>query len=91
MEYTLIHNEKSKQYEIHVDDKIAKIKYYIDKNTISLTHTIVSHDLKCKGLGKTLAKMVLEEVEKTGMKVIPVCPFLEKYIKHHPEWEKILV
>jgi hypothetical protein len=57
---------------------------------IFLTHTEVPAALEGKGIGSIIVKLALEEVERRGLKLIPLCPFVGKYITKHPEWKRIL-
>jgi predicted GNAT family acetyltransferase len=57
---------------------------------IILTHTEVPKELEGKGIGGKMIKLVLEDVEKLGLELIPLCPFTAAYIKRHPEWKRLL-
>ena len=88
--YTLTDNQDRKQFELIVEGHIARIEYMIMANKIFLTHTEVPAELEGKGIGSIIVKLALEEVEKRGLKLIPLCPFVGKYITRHPEWKRIL-
>lgn len=42
-----------------------------------------------RGYGSQLAKYVLDDARERGLKVIPSCPFLDRYITKHPEYEDL--
>ncbi len=88
--YTLTDNQDRKQFELVVEGHTARIEYMIMANKIFLTHTEVPAELEGKGIGSIIVKLALEEVEKRGLKLIPLCPFVGKYITRHPEWKRIL-
>jgi hypothetical protein len=88
--HTLTDNQDRKQFELAVDGHIARIEYMIMAGKIFLTHTEVPAALEGKGIGSIIVKLALEEVERRGLKLIPLCPFVGKYITKHPEWKRIL-
>ena len=87
MEHLLINNESNHQYEFHVDGFVPKIEYIKSGNKLYLTHTEVPGELEGQGIASDLVKKVLADVQQKELKVVPLCPFIDKYIKRHPEWE----
>ena len=86
MDYHLIDNKINNQYEFHVGEFIPKIEYRKTGGKIFLTHTGVPSELQGKGIGNVLVSKVLEEIKQSGLRIVPVCPFIAAYIKRHPEW-----
>ena len=89
-ELVLKDNTDRKQFELIVDGHTARIEYMIMANKIFLTHTEVPRALEGKGVGSKIVKLAFDEIEKRGLKLIPLCPFVAKYLTKHPEWKKIL-
>lgn len=90
-DYQLINNTEEGQYEFHIEGQIAKAVYKESgENIITITHVSVPSALEGKGIGSQLVKKVLNDIEKQGLKVIPICPFVDIYMQRHPEWNKIL-
>jgi len=87
----LIDNEEAKRYEIHVDGLVPRIEYIKAKEKIYLTHTEVPKGLEGKGIGTALVKAVLEDIDKKGLTLVPLCPFVALYLKRHPEWKKLVL
>lgn len=90
MGYTLIDNEDEKQYEFHIDNELAKIEYVKQPGKIYLTHTEVPESLEGKGIGSTLVRQVLDDIQEKGLKLIPLCPFVAAYLKRHPEYQALI-
>lgn len=90
MNYILINNETNHQFEFNIDGFIAKIEYIRTGNKIYLTHTEVPGELEGQGIASALVKKVLDAVQQMELKVVPLCPFIDKYIKRHPEWNFIV-
>ena len=87
----LLDNEEAKRYEVHVEGLVPRIEYIKAKEKIYLTHTEVPRGLEGKGIGSKMVKMVLEDIERKDLTLVPLCPFVAKYIKRHPEWKKLVL
>lgn len=91
-DYELIDNEERHQYEFHVDKYTPKIEYIKSTNgEIYLTHTEVPTQLGGKGIGSQLVEKTLKDIEKQGLRLVPLCPFVAGYIHKHPEWKRIVM
>ncbi len=86
----LINNKERKRYELQVEGKTAFIEYLLAQGKIYLTHTEVPTSLEGKGIGSQMVRGVLEEIRKTDLKLMPLCPFVAAYLKRHPEWKSLL-
>lgn len=86
----LTDNKEKKQFEMVTDRYASRIEYMIMGNKIFLTHTEVPSELEGKGIGSKIILLALEEIERRNLKLIPLCPFVAKYITKHPEWNRIL-
>lgn len=49
-------------------------------------HTEVASSHEGQGLGSRLARHAVEDIIDAGMKVVPVCPYLKKWLGRHPEY-----
>ncbi len=90
MNYKLVDNEERKRYEYQLEQGVALVEYIKTENKIYLTHTEVPSKYEGQGIASSLVRDVLGEVEKTGLKLVPLCPYVAAYIKRHPEWKKLL-
>jgi predicted GNAT family acetyltransferase len=55
-----------------------------------IMHTVVPLSARGKGLGSLLVKFVLDHVRAHNLKVIIYCPFTDKYVKDHPEYQDLV-
>lgn len=79
--YELIDNEEKHQYEFHVEGYVPRIEYIKSLNgEIYLTHTEVPAALGGHGIGSQLAEKVLTDIERQGLRLVPLCPFVAGYI-----------
>ncbi|CAE6940908.1 hypothetical protein ACOMICROBIO_LMKGKHOH_04578 [Vibrio sp. B1FIG11] len=68
----------------------AKVVYKLDGQAMHITSTLIPEELRGKGYGKVMMEAVLPEIEAQGYRVVPVCPYVVKYIARHPEWAHLL-
>ena len=58
--------------------------------TIVFTHTVIEEQWNGRGLGTRLARHVLDEARRRGLRVRPKCPFIRSYIEGHPEYADLV-
>ena len=89
--YKLIDNVALHQYEFRIGDLIPRIEYIKTKNgEIYLTHTEVPSALEGKGVGSSLVRLALEDIERQQLRLVPLCPFVAGYVQKHPEWKRLV-
>lgn len=86
----VIDNKEENRFEAKIDGHIAIIEYSVKPGLLSLNHTEVPKELSGQGIAGELTEKVLLQIEQRGLKVIPKCSYIEKYISKHPEWKSIL-
>ena len=57
---------------------------------IALLHTEVQEGFEGQGIGSQLVARTLEDIRARGLKVIPKCPFVVRWLERHPEQQDIL-
>ncbi|MBS1600903.1 MAG: N-acetyltransferase [Bacteroidetes bacterium] len=83
-------NEELHQLELEIEGHIALIKYKIDGQHLFLIHTEVPAELRGKGAGNAIIEKALHYAKDKGYKIIPICPFVQAYLKRHPDWNEIV-
>jgi predicted GNAT family acetyltransferase len=53
-------------------------------------YTEVDESYEGRGLGNRLAEAALEDVRGKGLVVVPLCPFIARYIQQHPEYHDLV-
>ena len=90
--YKLIDNVALHQYEFRIGELIPRIEYIKTKNgEIYLTHTEVPSALEGKGVGSSLVRLALEDIERQQLRLVPLCPFVAGYVQKHPEWKRLVM
>jgi uncharacterized protein len=81
------HNAEGARYEAWVGPKMAGFaEYQLAKDLIVFTHTEVDPAYEGQGVGSALARTALDDVRGTDRKVLPLCPFINGWIRGHREY-----
>jgi len=59
-------------------------------NVVTVRHTEVPHHLRGSGNGAKLVTAVLDDIRARGMKVVPRCPFVARFIRDNPAYADLL-
>jgi uncharacterized protein len=86
MELVITHNIDKHRFETIIEGHIAFVEYNLFNNGINYTHTEVPKELEGKGIGKALAKFVLDYARENHLRVMPLCPFIKGYIDRNMEY-----
>lgn len=74
------------RFEVLVDDVVAGFAaYHHEGAAIAVTHVEVEDGHEGEGLGSRLVASMLAEVREQGTSVLPYCPFVQGYLRKHPE------
>ena len=86
----VVNNTGLHRFEVTMDGSTAHLEYRLVSNLISLIHTEVPEALEGRGIGAALAKAGLEYAREHGIQVVPLCPFVQSYLKRHPEYQDLV-
>lgn len=86
----VIDDKEKNRFEAEVDGHTAIIEYTVRPGILILDHTEVPKELSGQGVASEMVEKVLLQIELRGLKVVPECPFIKKYINRHPEWKSII-
>ena len=82
----VVDNPGKNRYEAFVGDELAGfVTYRTRSGVVVLVHTEVDPAFEGHGVGGRLASFALEDLRARGLKVKPLCPFIVRYLEHHPE------
>jgi predicted GNAT family acetyltransferase len=81
-------NPDEHRYEARTDDGIAGFAEYqlVRGDRIIFTHTEVDPKFEGQGVGSALAKGALDDARERGLQIVPICPFIARYVHRHPEY-----
>lgn len=87
------HPERSR-YEATLGDDptlAALLDYTMLDGRIALLHTEVQEGFEGQGVGSRFARAVFADARERGLKVIPKCPFIVRWLERHPEQQDVLL
>ena len=81
------------RYELLVAGRSAGELVYRDRgeDVAAFLHTEVDPKLRGRGLGSALVAAALDDAHRRRLKVVPLCPFVDAYIRHHPAYGDLVV
>ncbi|MEV7865596.1 GNAT family N-acetyltransferase [Streptomyces sp. NPDC088124] len=83
-------NDAERRYEILVDGQRAGLTAYRDLAAQRVFfHTEIDNAFAGQGLGPQLVEQALVDVRASGMRIVPVCPYVAKFLKRHDEFADI--
>ena len=78
------------RFEAELDGKVAVAEYRLAPDKIIFTHTEVPPGREGRGVGKALIKGALADVRDRGLKVVPLCTFVARYMATNPDTQDML-
>ena len=78
------------RFEYAVEGRTAFINYRRAGNVLSLTHAEVPPELEGRGVGSAMVRGTLDLIRGRSEKVIPLCSFVEAFIRRHPDYQDLL-
>src|SRR5262245_17827018 len=84
-------NPAMNRFEMKLDeDDVASIYYRSEEGRLVVVHTEVPFMFSGQGIASRLARAVLDELHKRGLKVASRCPFFSAYLAKHPEYSDLI-
>ncbi len=85
-------NREANRFEVTLGNEIGLIAYEYrkDEPTYIFTHTEVPPDYAHQGIADRMAAVALETAKAEGAHVVPLCPFVSKYIHKHPQYQSLV-
>ena len=75
------------RFVVTVDGKRAgRLDYEVRGDVFVALHTEIDRAHEGQGLAAILVREVLDQVRDTGLVLRPVCPYVLRYLRKHPEY-----
>lgn len=78
-------NRAASRFELHAEGGTAILQYKRTPDTLTLIHTEVPTQLRGRHLGERLVKAALDAGRSEGLRIVPQCPFVQAYLRKHPD------
>jgi uncharacterized protein len=90
-EPAVVHVPEASRYELRDGDRmIGELAYRRRDGRLALIHTEVDEALEGRGLGSRLVEQALADARREGLEVVPLCPFVDWFVRQHPEYRDVL-
>lgn len=87
----IVDNTTENRFEILLDGKVAGFAdYRLLPTKVVFTHTEVLPAYEGQGLAGKLVGQALQMSADTGLRVVPLCPYVAEYIERHPEFKDLV-
>jgi uncharacterized protein len=82
-----------RRYELWLEGERTGELVYRDRggNVLAFLHTEVYPGFEGHGLGGALVAGALDDARRRGFTVVPLCPFVDAYIRRHPGYADLVV
>ncbi len=85
-----IDNEFLRQFELKVDNELAKIEYALQDRKIFLTKLIIPDVIKSEDFEEEFLTLVFDNIADRNISVVPTSPEIAKFIRRHRKYKKML-
>lgn len=86
----LIDNDFLRQFELKIDDQLAKIEYSLQDRKIFLTKLIIPEAISNETFTEDFLKMVMANIKERNISVVPTSPEIAKFIRHNRRYKSML-
>ena len=86
----VVHDTVAQQFRVGTGADAAVLQYELDAGRIAFLETLVPEALRGQGIAQRLARAGLEHARAEGLRVTPICPFVQAYLKGHPEYQALM-
>ena len=89
-ELTLVNNEFLRQFEIEIEQKLARIEYSEQERKIFLTKLSIPEEIQSQEFEEAFIVKVLEFIENKNLRVVPTSPKIASFVRRNKRYKKLL-
>ena len=86
----LVDNAFLRQFELKVDDELAKIEYSLQERKIFLTKLIIPDSVNNAAFTEDFIKIVMDEIKERNISVVPTSPPIAKFMRKNRRYKSML-
>ncbi|MCK0124284.1 N-acetyltransferase [Gelidibacter sp. F2691] len=86
----LVDNDFLRQFELKVEDDIAKIEYSLQDRKIFLTKMVIPEGLTSEEFENDFLTLVFENILERNISVVPTSPEIAKFLRRNRKYKKML-
>ena len=86
----LVDNDFLRQFELKIEEDLAKIEYSLQDRKIFLTKLIIPNAINSDEFEEEFLTLVFENIAERNISVVPTSPEIAKFIRRHRKYKKML-
>ncbi|MEO8934607.1 MAG: N-acetyltransferase [Xanthomarina sp.] len=86
----LVDNEFLRQYELKIDEHLAKIEYSLQERKIFLTKLIIPVEINSDSFQNEFLAIVFSNIEERNLSVVPTSPEIAKFVRKNRKYKRML-
>jgi uncharacterized protein len=92
MALSVTDNAARSRYELHDGDDFLGFTEYRqrDDGVLVFPHTVITSPKRGAGYGAALVQRALDDVRAKGRTIVAECPFVERFVDEHPDYQDLL-
>lgn len=90
MNLTIEHLPERGRFQTVVEGKTCICEYQLAGDVMHLTHTEVPRAVEGRGIAAELVAGAIAYARENGLKVTPICSYVQVYMRRHPETRELL-
>jgi predicted GNAT family acetyltransferase len=85
-------NPAKSRYELHDDDHLVGFTEYKERDdgVLVFPHTVITSPKRGAGYGSTLVQGALDATRAQGRSIVAECPFVQRFVEEHPDYQDLL-
>lgn len=91
MNHPILHAPESNRFETVVEGETSVLDYRLDEQTMAMIRVHVPPPVEGRGIASRLTRCALDHCRENGLGVIPRCPYVETWIRRHPDYADLVV
>lgn len=86
----LVDNDFLRQFELKIDNHLAKIEYSLQERKIFLTKLIIPEEIDNENFRKEFLVGVFQKIETLNLSVVPTSPEIAKFVRSNRKYKRML-
>lgn len=86
----LVDNDFLRQFELKIDDSLAKIEYSLQERKIFLTKLVIPEEIHSQEFEEDFLKLVLQNIQERNISVVPTSPKIARFIRRNRQYKSML-
>jgi hypothetical protein len=86
----LVDNDFLRQFELKMDNHLAKIEYSLQERKIFLTKLVIPDEIDNEEFTKEFLIAVFSQIEERNLSVVPTSPIIAKFVRSNRKYKRML-